>query len=156
MAELKQVEIARLAGVSQATVSRVLKGDPQVNAEMRERVLAVVQQLGYVPDARAQSLRSQRTRLLGLVIHRDPDALAGDPFFSALIAMIVEQAGRYDYHFCVDTARTARSQRAIYEELLRTRRVDGLILVESETHDQAHRATQSRGVPLRADWAVRA
>jgi DNA-binding LacI/PurR family transcriptional regulator len=72
MADLKQAEIAKLAGVSQATVSRVLKGDPQVNAEMRERVLAVVQQLGYVPDARAQSLRSQRTRLLGLVIHRAP------------------------------------------------------------------------------------
>jgi DNA-binding LacI/PurR family transcriptional regulator len=71
MADLKQAEIAKLAGVSQATVSRVLKGDPQVNAEVRERVLAVVQQLGYVPDARAQSLRSQRTRLLGLVIHRD-------------------------------------------------------------------------------------
>ena len=52
MADLKQAEIAKLAGVSQATVSRVLKGDPQVNAEMRERVLAVVQQLGYVPDAR--------------------------------------------------------------------------------------------------------
>ena len=55
MADLKQAEIAKLAGVSQATVSRVLKGDPQVNAEMRERVLAVVQQLGYVPDARAQT-----------------------------------------------------------------------------------------------------
>ena len=148
MAELKQVEIARLAGVSQATVSRVLKGDPQVNAEMRERVLAVVQQLGYVPDARAQSLRSQRTRLLGLVIHRDPDALAGDPFFSALIAMIVAQAGRYDYHLCVDTARTARSQRAIYEELLRTRRVDGLILVESETHDRRIERLSHEGFPF--------
>jgi DNA-binding LacI/PurR family transcriptional regulator len=148
MAELKQVEIARLAGVSQATVSRVLKGDPQVNAAMRERVLAVVQQLGYVPDARAQSLRSQRTRLLGLVIHRAPDALAGDPFFSALIAMIVEQAGRYDYHLCVDTARTARSQRAIYEELLRTRRVDGLILVESETQDRRIERLSSEGFPF--------
>jgi DNA-binding LacI/PurR family transcriptional regulator len=148
MADLKQAEIAKLAGVSQATVSRVLKGDPQVNAEMRERVLAVVQQLGYVPDARAQSLRSQRTRLLGLVIHRAPDALAGDPFFSALIAMIVEQAGRYDYHLCVDTARTARSQRAIYEELLRTRRVDGLILVESETQDRRIERLSREGFPF--------
>jgi LacI family transcriptional regulator len=79
MADLKQAEIAKLAGVSQATVSRVLKGDPQVNAEMRERVLAVVQQLGYVPDARAQSLRSQRTRLLGLVIHRALRRAGGRP-----------------------------------------------------------------------------
>ncbi|MCX7993631.1 MAG: LacI family transcriptional regulator [Fimbriimonadales bacterium] len=148
MAELKQVEIARLAGVSQATVSRVLKGDPQVNEAMRERVLAVVQELGYVPDARAQSLRSQRTRLLGLVVHRAPAALAGDPFFSTLIASIVEQSGRYDYHLCVDTARTARSQRAIYEELLRTRRVDGLILVESETHDKRIERLCREGFPF--------
>ena len=148
MAELKQVEIARLAGVSQATVSRVLKGDPQVNDAMRQRVLAVVQELGYVPDARAQSLRSQRTRLLGLVVHRAPEALAGDPFFSALIASIIEQAGRHEYHLCVDTARTARSQRAIYEELLRTRRVDGLILVESETHDKRIERLSREGFPF--------
>lgn len=148
MAELKQVEIARLAGVSQATVSRVLKGDPQVNEAMRERVLAVVRELGYVPDARAQSLRSQRTRLLGLVVHRAPEALAGDPFFSALIASIIEQAGKHDYHLCVDTARTARSQRAIYEELLRTRRVDGLILVESEAHDRRIERLSSEGFPF--------
>lgn len=148
MAELKQAEIAKIAGVSQATVSRVLKGDPQVNNEMRERVLAVVQQMGYVPDARAQSLRSQRTRLLGLVIHRAPYALAGDPFFSTLIAMIVEQAGKHDYHLCVDTARTDRSQRAIYEELLRTRRVDGLILVESETHDRRIERLSQEGFPF--------
>lgn len=148
MAELKQVEIARLAGVSQATVSRVLKGDPQVNEAMRERVLAVVQELGYVPDARAQSLRSQRTRLLGLVIHRAPEALAGDPFFSTLIATIVEQAAKHEYHLCVDTARTARTQRAIYEELLRTRRVDGLILVESESHDKRIVRLSREGFPF--------
>ncbi|MCS7209991.1 MAG: LacI family transcriptional regulator [Fimbriimonadales bacterium] len=148
MAELKQVEIARLAGVSQATVSRVLKGNPQVNEAMRQRVLAVVQELGYVPDARAQSLRSQRTRLIGLVVHRAAEALAGDPFFSALIASIIEQAGRHDYHLCVDTARTARSQRAVYEELLRTRRVDGLILVESETRDKRIERLSSEGFPF--------
>ncbi|MCS7190013.1 MAG: LacI family transcriptional regulator [Fimbriimonadales bacterium] len=148
MAELKQVEIARLAGVSQATVSRVLKGDPQVNEAMRARVLAVVQELGYVPDARAQSLRSQRTRLLGLVVHRASEALAGDPFFSALIASIIEQAGKHEYHLCVDTARTARSQRAIYEELLRTRRVDGLILVESETQDRRIERLSREGFPF--------
>lgn len=148
MADIKQSEIARLAGVSQATVSRVLNNDPQVNEEMRRRVLAVVEMLGYVPDARAQSLRAQRTRLLGLVIHRAPHALAYDPFFSALMASIIEEAGRHGYHLCVDAARTPRSQRAIYEELLRTRRVDGLILVESETRDQRIVRLTEQGFPF--------
>lgn len=148
MAELKQSEIARLAGVSQATVSRVLNNDPQVNEEMRQRVLAVVETLGYFPDARAQSLRAQRTYLLGLVIHRAPEALTYDPFFSALMGSIIQQAGRHGYHLCVDTARTPRSQRAIYEELLRTRRVDGLILVESETRDQRIVRLTEQGFPF--------
>ncbi len=148
MAEIRQIEIARLARVSQATVSRVLNNDPQVNEEMRRRVLAVVEQLGYVPDARAQSLRAQRTRLLGLVVHRAPSALAYDPFFSALMASIIEQAGRQGYHLCVDAARTVRGQRAIYEELLRTRRVDGLILVESETRDERIARLTAEGFPF--------
>jgi DNA-binding LacI/PurR family transcriptional regulator len=148
MTEIRQKEIARLARVSQATVSRVLNNDPQVNDELRQRVLAVVEALGYVPDARAQSLRAQRTRLLGLVIHRAPSALAYDPFFSALIASIIEQAGKQGYHLCVDAARTVRGQRAIYEELLRTRRVDGLILVESETRDERIARLTAEGFPF--------
>ncbi|GBC93163.1 HTH-type transcriptional repressor CytR [bacterium HR15] len=148
MAEIRQTEIARLARVSQATVSRVLNNDPQVNEELRQRVLAVVEALGYVPDARAQSLRAQRTRLLGLVVHRAPTALAHDPFFSALIASIIEQAGKQGYHLCVDAARTVKGQRAIYEELLRTRRVDGLILVESETRDERIARLTAEGFPF--------
>jgi len=148
MAEIRQTEIARLARVSQATVSRVLNNDPQVNEELRQRVLAVVEALGYVPDARAQSLRAQRTRLLGLVIHRAPTALAYDPFFSALIASIIDQAGKQGYHLCVDAARTVKGQRAIYEELLRTRRVDGLILVESETRDERIARLTAEGFPF--------
>ncbi len=148
MAEIGQKEIARLARVSQATVSRVLNNDPQVNEELRQRVLAVVDALGYVPDARAQSLRAQRTRLLGFVVHRAPTALAHDPFFSALIASIIDQAGRQGYHLCVDAARTVKGQRAIYEELLRTRRVDGLILVESETRDERIARLTAQGFPF--------
>jgi DNA-binding LacI/PurR family transcriptional regulator len=148
VSEVRQREIAQLARVSQATVSRVLNNDPQVNEELRQRVLSVMDALGYVPDARAQSLRAQRTRLLGLVIHRAPSALAYDPFFSALIASIIDQAGRQGYHLCVDAARTVRGQRAIYEELLRTRRVDGLILVESEARDERIARLTAEGFPF--------
>ncbi len=148
VAEVRQREIAQLARVSQATVSRVLNNDPQVNEELRQRVLSVMDALGYVPDARAQSLRAQRTRLLGLVIHRAPSALAYDPFFSALMASIMDQAGRQGYHLCVDAVRTVRGQRAIYEELLRTRRVDGLILVESEARDERIARLTAEGFPF--------
>ncbi|MDW8289645.1 MAG: LacI family DNA-binding transcriptional regulator [Armatimonadota bacterium] len=148
MRELTQNQIAKLSRVSQATVSRVLRGDPRVNEELRQRVLAVIEQHGYVPDARAQSLRSQRTGILGLVVHRSPKQLARDPFFSALIAAIIEFAGKAGYHLCVDAARAVQSRRAIYEELLRTRRVDGLILVEPQTQDERMPRLLEEGFPF--------
>ncbi len=148
MPDLTQDQIARLSQVSQATVSRVLRGDPRVNEELRQRVLAVIEKHGYVPDARAQSLRSQRTGLLGLVVHRSPKQLARDPFFSALIAAIIEFAGKAGYHLCVDAARAVQSRRAIYEDLLRTRRVDGLILVEPQTQDERMPRLLEEGFPF--------
>jgi len=150
MADLNQTEIARIAKVSQATVSRVLNNDPQVKEELRQRVLAAVEAHDYVPDARAQSLRSSNksSQTLGLVIHRAPAQLAHDPFFSALIAAILDQGGRHGYHLCVDAARTVHSRRAIYEELLRSRRVDGLILVESETDDERIARLNTQGFPF--------
>ena len=140
MSELTQNQIAKL--------SRVLRGDPRVNQELRQRVLAVIEKHGYVPDARAQSLRSQRSGVLGLVVHRSPRRLASDPFFSALIASIIEFAGKAGYHLCVDAARAVQSRRAIYEELLRTRRVDGLILVEPQTQDERMPRLLQEGFPF--------
>lgn len=148
MPELTQNQIAKLSQVSQATVSRVLRGDPRVNEELRQRVLAVIEKHGYVPDARAQSLRSQRTQILGLVVHRSPRQLARDPFFSALIASILDAAGKAGYHLCVDAARAVQSRQAIYEELLRTRRVDGLILVEPQTRDERMPRLLQEGFPF--------
>lgn len=148
MSELKQTEIARIARVSQATVSRVLNEDPQVNEDLRQRVLAAVEAYGYVPNARAQSLRAQHSHTLGLVLHRAPSSLANDPFFSSLIASILEYGGKHGYHLCVDAARAVHSRRAIYEELLRTRRVDGLILVESETNDERMARLNEQGFPF--------
>lgn len=136
MAELTQRDIAQMVQVSQATVSRVLNNDPRVKVEVRDRVMAVVHSHDYVPDSRAQSLRAQRSGTLGLVVHRSPDQLALDPFFSSLIVAILQVGSRHGFHLCVDTARTLQSQRTVHEDLLRTRRVDGLILVESSDYDE--------------------
>lgn len=58
-------DVARVAGVSAATVSRVVRGSPLVNADTRERVLAVIEALGFVPDAYAQGLSNRRKDIIG-------------------------------------------------------------------------------------------
>lgn len=60
-------DVARLAGVSTATVSRVMRGSDQVRPETRERVLAVIEEVGFVPDASAQGLSRRRKEIIGLV-----------------------------------------------------------------------------------------
>lgn len=130
-----QQDIARLANVSQATVSRVLAGDDRVDVAIKVRVLEVMREQNYQPDVRARSLRLRRTGLIGLVLKRPHGGLADDPFFAALIAGIVDELAGRPYHLCVDMVSDDVSQSGVYDEMLRTRRVDGLILVESEAVD---------------------
>lgn len=130
-----QQGIAEIAEVSQATVSRVLAGDVRVEPEKRDRVLKAMAQLDYRPDVRAQALRRKRTNLVGLVLKRGPESLKDDPFFASLISEITSVLSDSPYHLCLDIARDSRSQSVVYDELLRSRRIDGLILVEPELND---------------------
>ena len=130
-----QRDIARLAKVSQATVSRVLSGDDLVEEDIRNRVSEVIREQNYQPDVRAQSLRNRRTGMIGLVIKRPQGGLFNDPFYANFIASIVEHLSNTDFHLCVDSAPGDDQHQHLYDEMLRTRRVDGLILVESEASD---------------------
>lgn len=131
-----QLDIAKLASVSQATVSRVLAGDDRVEENIRGRVLDVIRRHNYQPDVRARSLRLRRTGLIGLVLKRPAGGLSDDPFFAALTAGIMDFLCGKPYHLCVDVVTDDTSQEGIYDEMLRTRRVDGLILVEPEASDE--------------------
>jgi len=122
--------------VSQATVSRVLSGDDRVEPAIRGRVLDVIRLHNYQPDVRARSLRLRRTGLIGLVLKRPHGGLSDDPFFAALTAGIMDFLCGKPYHLCVDVVTDEASQEGIYDEMLRTRRVDGLILVEPEASDE--------------------
>ncbi len=145
---VRQQDIARLAKVSQATVSRVLAGDEKVDHKISERVRAVMRAHNYQPDVRARSLRSKRTGLIGMVIKRPHGGLGSDPFFANLIAEIMDYLDGQPFHLCLDVASNEKSQVSIYDEMLRTRRVDGLILVESEARDERIQRLQDDAFPF--------
>jgi DNA-binding LacI/PurR family transcriptional regulator len=130
-----QQDIARIANVSQATVSRVLAGDEKVETSIRNRVREVMRKHNYQPDVRARSLRNRRTGLIGLVVHRPIGGLGDDPFFASLVSEILDRLSGQPYHLCMDVVANDAGHQTIYEEMLRTRRVDGMILVESESRD---------------------
>src|ERR1051325_8705649 len=84
------LDIAYRAGVSQPTVSRALRGDPQVSEETRRRVLEVAQELNYKVDKNASNLRFQRSNTLALLIFEDPtpDDSSINPFFVSMLGSI--------------------------------------------------------------------
>lgn len=130
-----QLDIARAASVSQATVSRVLAGDERVDPITRDRVMAAVEMHNYRPDARARSLRNKTTGLIGLAIQRPAHGLEDDPFYTSLISEIADGLAGTEYRLCLQLVATQEQQYEVYEELLRGRSVDGMILVESEAND---------------------
>jgi DNA-binding LacI/PurR family transcriptional regulator len=143
-----QQDIARIANVSQATVSRVLSGDEKVEPTIRDRVLEAMRKHNYQPDVRARSLRSSRAGLIGLVVNRPHGGLNEDPFFASLTAEIVSYLQGKPYHLCLEMAAGESRETAIYDEMLRTRRVDGLILVESEARDHRIERLQQDKFPF--------
>lgn len=115
--------VARLAGVSVATVSRVLNDSGPVKEETRRRILEVVESLGYVPHGAARSLTTNQTDTLGVLL---PD-IYGE-FFSELIRGIDSAARRQGYHVLVSGSHEDREEvRAVLRAL--RGRVDGLILM---------------------------
>ncbi|MFZ4508103.1 MAG: LacI family DNA-binding transcriptional regulator [Fimbriimonas sp.] len=146
--KVTQQEIARLAECSQATVSRVIARDPRVESAIRDKVLGVMAEHGYNPQSRSRGPRSAKTGLVGLVIKRSLGGLSSDPFFATLTAEIVQHLAETPYHLCLEVANDDRTHEEIYDEMIRTRRVDGLILVESESKDDRIGRLQSEDFPF--------
>jgi LacI family fructose operon transcriptional repressor len=116
-------DVAETAGVSIATVSRVLADKPHVRTEVREHVLAVVKELNYRPNRVARSLRAQKSNAIGLIVSD-----IQNPFFT-LISRAVEDAA-YEQGMSIFLCNTDENpdKEAIYLKLMRDERVSGIIL----------------------------
>ncbi|MBB4534676.1 LacI family DNA-binding transcriptional regulator [Rhizobium etli] len=119
-------DVARLAGVSTGTVSRVLNDHPSVTDELRARVRRIIDDLGYMPDPSARSMRSKVSRLIGIVI---PDLT--NPFFSELVQSAEQAAASHGYNIIVMTSFDDAAKEADRIGQLTSRKVDGIILVPS-------------------------
>ncbi len=144
-----QVDVARLAGVSRATVSYVLnrQSDPRVpiSEDTRQRVLEAVAELGYEPDARAQSLRSGSTKTIGLLI---PDLK--NPHFWQIINGASHEARRAGYDLLLTSSDLDRQQEEKTLKSLSGRRIDGLILLTAFTtlSEELLAQTAARRLPI--------
>lgn len=128
-------DVARQAGVSTATVSAALNGTAFVSPELKQRVLAAVNKLGYAPDAIARSLKQGRTHLIGLVV-----ADITNPFFNEFTQVVEAVAGTAGFSVLLCDTNQDFGKEQEYLRLMRTYRVEGLILAatgQSSDYQQA-------------------
>lgn len=135
-------EVAREAGVSVATVSRVFNEKGPVKEETRQRILEVALRLGYAPHAMARSLITKKTGTLGVLL---PD-LYGE-FFSEVIRGVDLSARRDGYHILVSSSHSHRSEVEAVLRALRGR-VDGLVVMSPEADARALEANLPRSLPI--------
>jgi DNA-binding LacI/PurR family transcriptional regulator len=122
------LDIAELAGVSQSTVSRALRGNPMVSKKTRQRILDIARQLDYTVDKNASNLRSQQTHTLALLFFEDPtsDDSNINPFFLSMQSWITRVCSERGYDLLVSFQSMSRNWHADYTG---SRKADGLILL---------------------------
>ncbi|MCZ8511866.1 LacI family DNA-binding transcriptional regulator [Paenibacillus filicis] len=119
-------EIALRAGVSKSTVSRVISGKGYTSPEVREKVLQIIEELQYKPNAVARAMVSNRTYNVGVLIYRREHPIASHPFYGKILDSILTAASSMNYSVFVTTDHemSLRSADFMFEK-----RVDGLILI---------------------------
>jgi LacI family transcriptional regulator len=121
-------DVATLAGVSQGTVSKVLNEAAGVGAETRSRVLKVVEELDYQPDASARSLVARKTGSIGVIIPHTGSYSMASAYWPVLLTAITEAAAVRNLNVLLSTARSEEDVDSAYRSILRGRRVDGLVV----------------------------
>ncbi len=137
-------EVAKKANVSTATVSRVLNGSELVTEETKRRVLAVIDELNYMPHAIGRALVTRQTNLIGVIL---PDVHS--EFFSELIRGIDKAARQHNYHIIVSSTHSDKKEIQSMLEVMQGGHVDGLIIMSPHIDTEEvikHLSPQSRVV----------
>lgn len=126
-------EVAEAAGVSTATVSRVLTNGQHVRPEVRQRVMAAVESLQYRPNLVARSLRSQHSKTLGLIVSD-----IRNPFFTSLSRAVEDTAYASGYSIFLCNTDEDSDKERIYLQLMRDTNVAGVIISPTSSLQSDH------------------
>lgn len=134
-------DVAAASGVSKATVSYVLNGKKKVSEETKNKILDVIQKMGFVPDLNARGLSNKDTKLIGVVIPQtEPGTklMFHNYFYSELLENIEYHARQLGYHVIISATDVTQD----YLNLIQERNLDGVIIVgtyQNEFYNQLHK-----------------
>jgi DNA-binding LacI/PurR family transcriptional regulator len=140
-------QVAELAGVSRATVSRVINGQPRVSRQTRLAVERAAARLGYVPNRAARSLVTRRNDSIGLVIPEPTEQFFNDPFFPHLVRGITEGLAEPGVQLVLFMPQS-REEEARLSDYLAGGHVDGVLLVSLHGLDNLPVGLKRQGIPV--------
>lgn len=149
--------VARLAGVSRSTVSRVVNGSPNVTADVIAAVTRAIDDLGYVPNRAARSLASRRTQAIALVIPENTAKFFADPYFASVIQGVATHLAATEYTLSLLIASETETEKT--SRYLQGGNVDGALILSHHSDDQTYVQLSRRmpvvfgGRPMSADGA---
>jgi DNA-binding LacI/PurR family transcriptional regulator len=138
--------VARVAGVSRATVSRVVNESPRVSPDVRIAVESAIRQLGYTPNRAARSLVTRRSDSIAVVITEPTGRLFSDPFFPRLVRGVSGALTSRDLQLVLLLPEPSEEARTV--RYLTGGHVDGALLVSLHGEDPIPSALAARGVPV--------
>jgi len=141
-------QVAKIAGVSRATVSRVVNNSPKVSPRTREKVKKAIKESGYKPDAVARSLAKNETGIVGLVIPESVSRLFSDPFFAPFIQAVTEKCNDLDYELMLSLLTTPDREKEQCEGVVSSSFLDGFLFASSTVEDPLVDELLSDGTPF--------
>jgi len=136
-------DVAKHAGVSDATVSRVLSNKPHVREEVRSRVLSSVAELGYQPSRVARSLRAQRSQTIGLIISD-----IQNPFFTALVRAVEDVANANEHAIFLCNTDENIEKEKVYIDLMQAEHVAGVLITPTREAGGSTRKLLDANIPV--------
>jgi len=136
-------DVAKQAGVSHSTVSRALHGSPLISDETIERIRQIALEMGYFPSAAARSLKTNRSRALGVIVSN-----IDDPFLSEILQGIEEVAQGHGYSMLMAASQRDSDREQTIVQDMRKRQVDGLIICSASFSAKQRRNLLEYGIPI--------
>jgi LacI family transcriptional regulator len=144
MKKVTMLDIAKMAGVSKATVSMVLsKRDHSISEDTRNRILAIAKEMNYIPNSLARSLSTKKTGTIGIIL---PDIT--NPFFASIARAIEDEASLLGYNVIFCNTDNEINKEEKYIKLLISKLVDGVIFIAGGESEHSVKMLKNNNVPF--------
>lgn len=130
-------DVAKKAGVSPSTVSRVISNSPRISQATKEKVIKCMDELGYYPNVIARSLAKSKTGNIGVIMPTRSEDIFLNPFFPEALRGIVKSAANSGYDILLSTSTELENELNSIKNLIRGSRVDGIVLMSSKIDDES-------------------